>query len=44
MRTGGSYYGATAVGAPTAVDLARARELGRRLALVPRRLAAGEPP
>ena len=39
MRTSGSYYGATAAGAPTGDDLAQARELGQRLAAVAARLA-----
>ena len=34
MRTSGSYYGATAAGGVTAEDLAQARELGARLAIV----------
>jgi NAD(P)H dehydrogenase (quinone) len=40
MRVSGSYYGATAVGEVTDDDRAQARELGRRVAELARRLAA----
>lgn len=41
MRVSGSYYGATAVGQVSEDDRAQARELGRRVAELARRLAAG---
>ena len=39
MRSSGSYYGATAVGDVTKEDLAQARQLGSRLAMVAAKLA-----
>lgn len=42
MRTGGSYYGASAAGPPNGEELARARELGRRVALAALRLTGPE--
>lgn len=38
MRNSGSYYGATAVGDVTKEDLAQARELGSRLAVIAAKL------
>lgn len=38
MRTSGSYYGATAVGGVTDLDMAQARELGARVANIAAKL------
>ena len=41
MRWSGSYYGATAVGGANEQDLAQAKELGARLALLTAKLKTG---
>ncbi|MCH7571507.1 MAG: hypothetical protein IH891_01185 [Planctomycetes bacterium] len=41
MRTTGSYYGATAAGAVQEDDLAQARSLGRRVAVLALRMHPG---
>jgi len=42
MERSGSYYGATAIGELTEVDLAQARALGRRVAEVAHKLIASD--